>query len=358
LKPYNNIGGFFIKEWLLVLSGLGLIVTSILSRHLPSLSTQELETLLILFALFVSVTGITHSGLLKLIVKSIAAVRAKAFFLVITTFFLSMIVTNDVAIILIVPLTIAMTIDNKDILIILEAVAANAGSALTPFGNPQNLYIYWYYRLTPGKFVMAILPFSIAFLAAITIASLLFKLNNRQKSTTGVADSSISMVSVLHLLSLATTVLVVLHILPIAACLAVILIAVVFDPKALKIDYSLLIIFLFLFGLAENMKVLLEHEITHSRHVFLVTSLGSQLVSNVPAALIFAKFTTSWKALLWGTNAGGFGSPISSLANIIAYRLYTGANPAGRTIAFTVKFLVIGYSALAMASILYLILDI
>ena len=264
-----------------------------------------------------------------------------------------MIVTNDVAIILVVPLTISMTIDNKDILIILEAIASNAGSALTPFGNPQNLYIYWFYRIPPAEFILAILPFSLAFLAAIVIASLIIS-NDHQKSTTPPADTGINKISFFHILTLVITVMVILHILPIGACLTAIIFSVIFDRRSLKIDYRLLVIFLFLFGLAENMKDLLAHEITHPRHVFLLTSLGSQLISNVPAALIFAKFTSNWKALLWGTNAGGLGNPISSMASIIAYRFYTRANPAGKIKVFTIKFLLIGYTSLALASIIYL----
>lgn len=83
-----------------------------------------------------------------------------------------MLVTNDVALVVIVPLTLALNINRKAILVILEALAANAGSARTAFGNPQNHFIYWFYHLSPGKFIVSIAPFSLFSLASLVISSL------------------------------------------------------------------------------------------------------------------------------------------------------------------------------------------
>jgi len=161
-----------LKEWLLIASGAGLTLTSIHAKHFPAYSLRELEVLFILFALFVAVKGLQRSGFMLELSRRIEKGKAIPVKLVATTFFLSMLITNDVALVVMVPLTLALGINRKDILVILEALAANAGSALTPFGNPQNLFIYWFYGLHPANFVKVIAPFSIAFLIILVITSL------------------------------------------------------------------------------------------------------------------------------------------------------------------------------------------
>jgi len=91
------------------------------------------------------------------------------------------------------------------------------------------------------------------------------------------------------------------------------------------------------------MKLLLATEIQHADHIFLFSALASQCISNVPAALLFAKFTSQWQALLWGTNVGGFGSLVGSLANLIAYRIYVRDATREETGRFTLLFVVLGY---------------
>jgi len=134
----------------------------------------------------------------------------------------------------------------------------------------------------------------------------------------------------------------------------VIIFALLFDRKALRVDYALLFSFFFLFGLAGNMKVLLASEISHSGHIFLFSALVSQVMSNVPATLLFAKFTTNWKALLWGANAGGFGSLFGSLANL--NKIYVTHECTNNTAMFTAKFLIIGYAAFFLSIGLYFFL--
>ena len=89
-----------------------------------------------------------------------------------------MLVTNDIALIVIVPLTLSLNINRKDILVILEALAANSGSALTPVGNPQNLYIYWFYDVPPDVFIKTIAPFSLFFLGLLIVSSILVRIRN------------------------------------------------------------------------------------------------------------------------------------------------------------------------------------
>ncbi len=133
-----------------------------------------------------------------------------------------------------------------------------------------------------------------------------------------------------------------LQVLPVWAGIVVILFAHLFDRPALRVDYALLFSFCF-FGIADNLKVILFSEISHPEHIFLFSVLASQFISNVPATLLFAKFTSNWQALLWGASAGGFGSLFGSLVNLIAYKIYVTHESTKDTAVFTAKFLMIGY---------------
>lgn len=307
--------------------------------------------LFILFVLFIAVNGLQHSGLILKFSQSIEKEKALPLKLLVTTFFLSMLVTNDIALIAIVPLTLSLNINRKDILVIFEAVAANAGSALLPFGNPQNLFIYWFYGIHPIIFIETIAPFSLAFLVILIILSFFVKTQNDLQNLVGLqeVDKSAYIYGVL----LCVVLLTVLHILPVLTGVTVIIFALLFDRRALQIDYALLFSFFFFFGLAGNLKILLASEIKHSEHVFLFSAFASQIISNVPATLLFAKFTANWKALLWGTNTGGFGGLFGSLANLIAYKLYITHNNTNNSIKFTIKFLVIEYIAFFLSIGLY-----
>lgn len=345
---------FALKEWLVIVSGAGLVLTTFYTKHFPIYSAQEIEVLFILFVLFIVVSGLQKSGLILKIAQSLGKGKAIPLKLVITTFFLSMLVTNDIALIVIVPLTLSLNINRKDILVILEALAANSGSALTPFGNPQNLYIYWFYGVRPDTFIETIAPFSLVFLGLLIVSSLLVKTKN------GAQDNvvrEINKKAYVYGLLLFTVLLTVLHILPVLTGILVVLYALIFDRRALFIDYTLLLSFLFFFGIADNLKIMLASEISHSGHIFLFSALASQVMSNVPATLLFAKFTSNWQALLWGVNAGGFGSLFGSLANLIAYKIYVTHEGTNNTARFTARFLTMGYIALFVSMGLYFILE-
>ena len=352
MKHQNSIIDFIIKEWLLFVSAAGVIITSIYIRQLPSYSLDELEVLFILFALFLSVNGLQRHGVIANISQRLERGKAIPLKLVLATFFLSMIITNDAALIVIVPLTLSLNINHKDILVIFEALAANAGSAFTPFGNPQNLFIYWFYELAPAEFIATIAPFSLVFLVLLAIPMIFVKIKNHNKLQ-GTKTQDMGRFAYLYAALLSVVILSVLHLLPVYACAAVVLFALLFDRKTLRIDYTILISFFFFFGLADNLGTLLESEIEHSGNIFVFSALVSQIISNVPTALLFAEFTTEWKALLWGTNVGGFGSLFGSLANLIAYKLYVANKDTSNIPDFTRKFLLFGYIAFFISMGLY-----
>ncbi len=353
MSPAAATREFLRRQWLVALAGAGVAVTSLAARRLPAWSVDEGKVLFLLSALFVAVRGLEQSGLAGRVAGIVERGGAVPLKLVAATFFLSMLVTNDAALVIVVPLTLSLACDRKDILVILEALAANAGSALTPFGNPQNLYLYWRYDVAPGAFVGAIAPFSLVFLGLLlAVAS---RVDTRCAPRQG-TPRRVARRAWIHGLLLAVVVLAVLRVLPAAAGIVVVLYALVWDRAALAIDYPLLLTFLFFFGIADNLRVMLAAEIGRPGHVFLTSALASQVVSNVPAALLLSEFTSRWPALLWGVNAGGFGSLFGSLANLIAYRLYVVRLDTRAAAVFTGRFLALGYAALFVAFGLYFLL--
>ena len=350
LKAETSFIDFVLKEWLVIVSGIGLVLTSLYIRRLPVYSVDEIQVLFLLFVLFVAVNGLNQSGVISKAAQSIERGRLVPLKLVAITFFLSMLVTNDIALIVIVPLTMSLNVNRKGILVVLEALAANSGSALTPVGNPQNLFIYWFYNVSPCTFIKTIAPFSLVFLVLLVIVSLSVRVRTVLQEY---HHTDIGKYAYVYGALLVVILLSVFHILPLSAGGAVILFALVFDRKALRVDYPLLLSFLFFFGIADNLEVVLGSRITPSGHIFLFSALVSQVMSNVPAALLFANFTSNWKALLWGVNAGGFGSLFGSLANLIAYKIYVGNKNIDDVAGFTVKFLVLGYIAFFAAIGLY-----
>ena len=366
LENSRGVGGrsgaplldFILKEWLLVASGIGLVATSLYIGRLPEYTWSDAEVLAVLFALFVSVNGIHRGGLTSRVASGLGAGKVVPLKLVLATFFASMFLTNDIALLLVVPLTMSLKLRRKGFLVVLEALAANAGSAATPIGNPQNLFIYWFYSLSPWEFLRAIAPLPLFFLPLLALAALLAGGGGPPEEPETVETEPAESASVskawIHVGFLLLVAASLLHLVPPEATLGVVAFAVFFDRKALRVDYALLFTFLFFFGLAENMKAMVPAVgALGPRRVFLFSGLASHVMSNVPAALLFAKFTDNWKALLWGVNVGGFGGLLGSFANIIAYKIYISRTEENDVAAFTVKFLAMCYAAFALATLLY-----
>ncbi len=363
---------FFLREWLLLVSLSGLVITSIYARQLPCYTRDGMQIIFILLALFIAVKGLERSDLIMHISQRIEKGSMLPLKLICLTFFLSMLITNDVALVVIVPLTLALNTNRKDILIILEALAANAGSALTPIGNPQNLFIYWFYHVAPLTFIVTIAPFAIFFLVLFSLVALLVKtsptatgqaqddINNTGKiDSTRIKLPRIKNTAWVYGVLLLIVILTVLHLLPVWVGIIVIIYAALFDRGSLHIDYALLLTLVCFLGISGNIKVLLlslsssSPSLNNAEHVFIFSTLSSQVISNVPATLLFAPFTTQWKALLWGASVGGFGSLVGSLANLIAYKLYISHKGTCNVLNFTTKFLIAGYIALVAGVLLY-----
>lgn len=313
----------------------------------------DFRVLALLFCLMTVIGGYSNIGFFhklgKTLLNKAASIRSLAAVLVFLCFFSSMVITNDVALITFVPFTILILnmIHRNDkliLLIVLETIAANLGSMLTPLGNPQNLYLYTISGMNLGEFVLTLLPYTaISFLL---LAILIWRFPKEAVSieldeddTSVISKGKLIIYTGLFLLCL----LVVLHIFPFQLVLAIVFIVMLFtDRKVLySVDYILLLTFVCFFIFIGNMKnipavhTLLSQII--SGHEFASGVLASQCISNVPAAILLSGFTTEIAPLLIGVNVGGLGTLIASLASLISYKYYTKAISTSSTTIHNTK---------------------
>ena len=338
----------FLKEWLLISSIIATLSTSLYLKRFPSYSHSDFEVLFILFLLFIIIKGLENSRFFLMIGKIIEQGSFIPLKLVCITAVLSMFVTNDVSLLIIVPLTLTLNITNKGFIVILEALAANAGSAMTPFGNPQNIFIYWFYHIHFLDFLKTIFPFTLVSLSIILPFSLIVKVKKTEKRAE--QDESFNKNILLHMIFLFIMIMIIFHFLPLWFGFFPLLFYILFQRKNFNIDYILIATFFFFFGFTDNLKLIIDLKINNPHQVFLFSALLSQFISNVPSALLFSDFTNNWKALLWGVNVGGYGNLVGSLANLIAYRIYITYN---KEKFYGIKMTVAGYLLFVISSFIY-----
>ena len=298
----------------------------------------DFRVLAILFCMILVVSELVILGVFdKLTNKLLSRVhssRLVSLILVWLSFFMGMILTNDVTLVTLVPFAIALmkSFDDRKTLtftLILMTVATNLGSMQTPIGNPQNIYLYTHYQMEIGSFMLMMLPYSLCSLVLVTIAVFILckdmkiqhEKETEQKQISGV---KLAVCIILFILSL-LVVLRVMHFLIAFAVLSVIMLMM--DRKAFKgVDYTLLITFIFFFVFVGNMGRIDVVYNTISgiveRSPVLTAIASSQVISNVPAALLLSAFTDNGKALVIGTNLGGLGTLIASMASLITYKFH------------------------------------
>lgn len=293
------------------------------------------KTLGCLFALMMVVAGFRKMHLFtwlsSLLLHYTRSPRQVSGVLVFITFFSAMLVTNDVALITFVPLTIVVFVICKEpepimMTIILQTIAANVGSSLTPVGNPQNLFIYSYYGISLYDFFKTMSAY--VFLGGLLVfLFLLFVPKKSETFSLKVADgpeiksSAVIRYMILFLVSLAA----VFDLVPWP--IAVILVILGGEKILLKdVDYSLLLTFIGFFIFVGNMGSLQPVTETLTSLLkgreFFVSLLASQVISNVPATLLLSQFTTDALELLKGVNAGGCGTLIASMASVISFKMF------------------------------------
>ena len=314
----------------------------------------DYRVLALLFSLMCVMNGFQEQGQFRkmavFVLSRTANTRQLSAVLVFLCFFLSMLITNDVALITFVPFTVlilSITGQQKRLIpiIVLQTVAANLGSMLTPIGNPQNLYLYNLSGMGLGEFLSVMFPYtavSFVLLAfslfpgkseAIELASVFTELPPADKK-------KVVCYTLLFLLCMGC----VLRLLPWQLMLAAVVLVLFFvsRPLLLKADFGLLATFVFFFLFIGNMGRLPAVSGLLSRilsgHELLVGVLSSQVISNVPSALLLSGFTADYRPLLVGVNLGGLGTLIASLASLISYKQYAqteGCRKGAYLLSFT-----------------------
>lgn len=324
----------------------------------------DFKTLACLFCVLAVVCALKNINFFYILARRIVQVfksaRMSVLALVYITFIGSMLIANDMALLTFLPLGyfVLYTTGKEKYMaftFIMQNIAANLGGMLTPFGNPQNLYLYSFFNIPNVEFVQIMfLPFVFS-VALITLCCVVFV----KKEPLELSDEKISLNPVrtsVYFVLFALSVLIVFRSIPYQIGLVVIPLALLFlDRKALKIvDYPLLLTFVFFFVFAGNMaridvvKGVFSYLMEKSTLLFSVISC--QLISNVPSAILLSQFTENYPHLLIGVNIGGVGTLISSLASLITFREYTSHNP-GKTWSYIMEFSTINFGFLILLTV-------
>lgn len=295
----------------------------------------------LLFCLMLVVSGLQSVGLFKalgaMLLKRAGSTRYLIFILVFLCFFCSMFITNDVSLITFVPFAVMLltTSGMTELLIpviALQTIAANLGSMLTPIGNPQNLYLYSAFHISIQEFLLLMLPLTIIS-ALLLVAAILLLKSKPIDNDAAVPDSHLNgrMRLIVYLILFLVCIACVVHIIeyPIMLIITAVVIFICDRKLFAKADYFLLLTFVCFFIFIGNMERIsavssLMSRLITGREAFVGIVL-SQVISNVPAAILLSGFTDNYSALLYGVNIGGLGTLIASLASIISYRGYCTA---------------------------------
>ena len=366
-----SLAGFVKKNVVMVVALLAAAVTCFfVPIDKEYLGYFDFKTLTCLFCVLAVVCALKNIQFFYLLARKIVVVfrntRICILALVYITFLGSMLIANDMALLTFLPLgyLVLATTDKKKYMAftyIMQNIAANLGGMLTPFGNPQNLYLYTKFEIPNLEFVTIMAPpFAVAVLL-ITICCLIFvkpePLILKNEAMTLPKGRTI-----LYLLLFALSIAIVFRGIPYYIGLVIIpVVLLIFDRKALKmVDYPLLFTFVFFFIFSGNMA-----RIPLIRNVFsfllekstlLFSVLSCQVISNVPSAILLSQFTTNYKELLLGVNIGGVGSLIASLASLITFREYTKQNK-GRTKYYILLFTAFNFGFLIILAAFALLIQ-
>ncbi len=306
-----------------------------------ALEALNLPLLIKLFCLMAVVAAMREAGILQRVCHFLMppklTVRSFGAFMIACAFFFSMLFTNDVALIIFVPLCIlglkrAGAEKFTVFTVVWQTVAANLGSMLTPMGNPQNLYIFDHYRVSAPDFLAVTLPVTLA--AGIIIFLMTLRLPKQSLEMPNPEAPYLSKrKTVLLTLIFLSCIASVLRFIPPAVLLVIVVFFLnFFNPKLfLKVDFKLLLLFMLLFLAVDGLTGLPALNALLSDFlqggVFWAAALLSQLVSNVPCAVLLSGFTSDYRELLLGVSIGGLGTLIASMASLISYKFFARAHP-------------------------------
>lgn len=304
----------------------------------------DLRVLCLLFCLMAVVAGLQECGLFLVLAQRLLVgerpVRLISLTLILLPFFCSMLVTNDVALITFVPFAILVLemVGRRDLLIpiiSLQTVAANLGSMATPVGNPQNLFLYAHFSLSMGDFLSLLLPLTLISLVGLAVAGLYFG----GKGWISVSfPEQVRLTSpkhlALYLVLFGLCLLSVCRILPYGILTVIVIAALLLARRQLlgQVDYMLLLTFVCFFIFSGNLGQMPAVRSALgdllARSPLLCSAAASQVISNVPAAVLLSGLTEDWKGLLAGVDVGGLGTPVASLASLISMKFYLRSREA------------------------------
>lgn len=351
----SAIRSFVRREPVLLIAAFAALVTCFfVPPDAGYLGYLDLRTLALLYCLMTVVNGFRKAGLFAhlshILCEKAGNLRLIALLLVMLCFFSAMLITNDVALLTFVPFAVVvmgMAHHQRELIlvVVLQTVAANLGSMLTPVGNPQNLYLYSRYDMGFGEFFAVTGPIWLLSLILLLLSCLLLK-PERLELYLGEAPGMDRRALPVYAVLLAVCLLVVVRVLPWYWMLGIVVLVLLFyDRKILlKADFMLLLTFVAFFVFSGNLsrmqKVADAIRGLMTGREFLSALLASQVISNVPAALLLSGFTDRAHALLLGVNVGGLGTPIASLASLISLKLYSHSEHAhtGRFLAVFTAF--------------------
>lgn len=359
---WEKIGKFVRKNAVMFIALLAAVVTSfIVPIDKEYLGYFDYKTLTCLFCVLAVVCALKNINffyiLARKVVQLFKTARMSILVLVYITFIGSMLIANDMALLTFLPLGyFVLSTTGKEkymaFTFIMQNISANLGGMLTPFGNPQNLFLYSKYEIPNLEFVKIMAPPFALSVILITICCIIFV----KPEPLSLADEKINLPvkrTILYLILFALSIVIVFRGIPYWIGLIVIpAVLLIADRKALRmVDYGLLFTFVFFFIFAGNMaRVELVRNLFSmllNKSTLLFSVISCQCISNVPSAILLSQFTENYADLLVGVNIGGVGTLISSLASLITYREYVRHNPGksgyyiGRFSIFNFSFLII-----------------
>ena len=332
----------------------------------------DVKTLCCLFATLAVVCALKNvrffSIMARRIIQLTGNARAAAVALIYITFLGSMLIANDMALITFLPLgylvfSTAGRREDVATVFILQNISANLGGMLTPFGNPQNLYLYSRFSIPTGEFTSIMLPpFAVSIALVTACCFLIPRVSLRIRHMDSADERKLPPLRTGYYFFLfALAILMVFRVLPVWPVMAVIGASLlVLDRKALKmVDYGLLMTFVCFFVFAGNVGRIGAVRAFFSglleKSALLTAVLSCQCISNVPSAILLSQFTDNYRALLMGVNIGGTGTLIASLASLITFREYAAHDPAGVK-GYILRFSAFNFGFLAVLTGLCLLL--
>lgn len=355
----DGIFHFLKDNAVLCIATLLAIVTSIIvppdAKYLGYFDFKTLTCLFCVLAVVNALKGVRFFTVLATkIVTVFKNTRSVVLALVYVTFIGSMLIANDMALLTFLPLGyFVLTSTKKERLMaftfIMQNISANLGGMLTPFGNPQNLYLYTYFNIGNLEFMgIMLIPFILS-IALITVCCLFIK--NEPLSIEDTQTKLPKAKTIIYLLLFALSIIIVFRVVNYLIGLFIIVTVLLFmDKSALKkVDYGLLLTFVMFFIFAGNTAriPIIEKALSSlmEKSPLLTPVISCQVISNVPSAILLSKFTTNYGALLVGVNIGGVGTLISSLASLITFREYVKHNP-DKTLKYVGLFSIFNFAFL------------